>query len=93
MRGSFLDHPNIVVILLLYIIAMPLAAAALLVSCSGSTSEEQDKSDSRFIERTTEGMVTFSPRAGVECYVLRHNTTLEPRVMSCVGGVPTTPGN
>jgi hypothetical protein len=93
MRSSFLDHPNAVVIVLLYALAMPLAAAALLVSCSGSTPEEQDKSDSRFIERTTESMVTFSPRAGVECYVLRHNTTLEPRVMSCVGAVPTTHGN
>ena len=93
MRGSFLDHPNIIVILLLYIIAMPLAAAAFLVSCSGSTPEEKAATDAHLIERTTENLVTFSPRAGVECYVLRSNTALEPRVMSCVGTVPTTHGN
>ena len=93
MRSSFLDHPNAVVIFGLYALAMPLTAAVLLVSCSGSTPEEQVKSDSQFIERTTESMVTFSPRGGVECYVLRHNTTLEPRVMSCVGTIPTTHGN
>ena len=93
MRSSFLDHPNAVVLLMFGALVMPLAVAVLLVSCSGSTPEEQVKSDSQFIERTTESMVTFSPRGGVECYVLRHNTTLEPRVMSCVGEIPTTRGN
>lgn len=93
MRSSFLDHPNAVVIFGLYALAMPLVAAALLVSCSGSTPEEKAVTDSQFIERTTESVVTFSPRAGVECYVLRHNTALEPRVMSCVGTIPTTHGN
>lgn len=93
MRSSFLDHPNAVVIFGLYALAMPLAAAALLVSCSGSTPEEQVKSDAQLIERTTESMVTFSPRAGVECYVIRANTAYEPRVMACVGTIPTTHGN
>jgi hypothetical protein len=93
MRSSFLDHPNIVVIFGIYIIAMPLAAAALLVSCSGSTPEEKAVTDARLIERTEENLVTFSPRAGVECYVLRSNTAYEPRVMACVGTIPTTHGN
>ena len=93
MRSSFLDHPNAVVIFGLYALAMPLAAAALLVSCSGSTPEEQVKFDTQLIERTTENMVTFSPRGGVECYVIRANTAYEPRVMACVGTIPTTHGN
>jgi hypothetical protein len=83
MRSSFLDHPNIVYIFGVYLIAMPLSAA-LLTSCSKITPEEKVKSDTRLVERTEENMVTFNPRPGVECYVIRSNTAYEPRVMSCV---------
>jgi hypothetical protein len=91
MRNSFLDHPNIVYIFGAYLIAMPLAAA-LLTSCS-KTPEEKTESDARYVETAKEDMVILTPRPGVECYVLRGYGSGTPRVMSCVGTIPTSHGN
>lgn len=60
-------------------IAIPLVAT-LISACTTSDTE-------RLEEATTlaqENLITVKPRPGVECYIVRGSSTLNPRVMSCV---------
>jgi len=91
MRKSFLDNPNIVYIFGAYLIAMPLAAA-LLTACTKPSPEEKAKYDAGYSADVKADLLVVSPRPGVECYILRAHSSADPRVMSCVGTIPTTTG-
>jgi len=50
-------------------------------ACQDSNPEELK---ARAAERAIEGLVTVSPRPGVECYILGGVSSTNPRAMSCV---------
>ncbi len=92
MRKSFLDNPDIVYIFAAYLIAMPLAATLLTACAQPDTPEAKTAADNRYAEQLKEDLTVVSPRPGVECYVLRGYSAANPRIMSCIGGVPVTIG-
>jgi len=89
---SFIDDRNFFFQMVAIIIAVPIFGI-LISSCGGpETPEEKVEMDAQYAEKIKSETVVFSPRAGVECYVLRGYSDANPRVMSCVGTVPTTMG-
>jgi hypothetical protein len=84
MNRSFLDDRNFFLQMVSILIVVPIFGI-LIASCSGpETPEEKVEMDMQYAEWTKDDLVIFSPRAGVECYVLRGHTDTSPRVMSCV---------
>jgi hypothetical protein len=88
MRRSFLDNENIFNYVVVGLITLPFLASVIL-ACATPSDEEMDR---RYAESAKERIVTVSPRPGVECYILRGDGGSSPRVMSCVGTIPTTMG-
>ena len=75
-----MDNINPVTFILLFIFA-PLTALLTFSACQNSDPEELK---ARAAERAVEGLVTVSPRLGVECYILNGVSSTNPRAMSCV---------
>jgi hypothetical protein len=89
---SFLDDRNFFLQMVTIIIAVPVFGI-LISSCGGpETPEEKVEVDMQYAEKIKSEIVVFSPRPGVECYVLRGYSSTNPRLMSCVGTVPITMG-
>lgn len=89
---SFLDHDNAFTFIGMGLLGIPLIAGIIGACVTPNTPEEKAEDEARYTESIKEDLVVFSPRAGVECYVLRGHTDASPRVMSCVGTIPTTVG-
>ena len=83
MNRSFLDDRNFPLFFTGIIIGIPLLAT-LAVSCTKPSPDEKAEVDSGYAANLKEETVTFSPRPGVECYVIRGYSNTNPRVMSCV---------
>mgnify|MGYP003348791379 CR=1 FL=1 len=73
----------------LILFALPVVAVSM--SACSKTPEEKAAADARTLKWVKDELVTFSPRPGVECYVIRGSSSSSPRVMSCVV-LPVTAG-
>ena len=61
-----------------FIALLPLGA--LISACTTSDAERREQTTSTAVEE----LITITPRAGVECYIIPGFSSLNPRVMSCV---------
>ena len=93
MRTSFLDDPNFFRNVSIFLLAIPVLGVVFAACSQPSTPEEKATFDAGYGDQVKEDLVVISPRPGVECYILRGYGSGTPRVMSCVGTVPTTHGN
>jgi len=92
MRDSFLDDPNFFRNTSIFLLAMPVLGILFAACSQPNTPAEKATSDAGYGAQVKEDLVVISPRPGVECYILRGYGSGTPRVMSCVGTVPTTMG-
>jgi hypothetical protein len=92
MRTSFLDDPNFFRNMSIFLVAIPVLGVIFAACSQPNTPEEKATSDVGYGSQVKEDLVVISPRPGVECYILRGYGSGTPRVMSCVGTVPTTMG-
>ena len=58
--------------------------ALVINACDSSTPEERAEANAQYADSLKAEMSSFSPRDGVECYVLRGYSSTNPRTMSCV---------
>jgi len=92
MRSSFLDDRNFPLHVAGMLISFILIAFTFSACSQPRTPEEKIEQSKQYSEHLKEDMTIVSPRPGVECYVIRGYSSANPRVMSCVGTVPTTMG-
>ena len=80
---KFIDrHYPLIAGLILF--SLPIGAMALSACSQPRNPDEKAEQNKQYAEHLKEETVTFSPRAGVECYVIRGSTSSSPRTMSCV---------
>jgi len=83
MRSSFLDDPNFPFVFTGLLIGMPLIAVIIGACTQPSTPEERAEATQAYSEDIIHNSVTFTPRSGIECVVVRGYSSANPRVMSC----------
>ena len=66
-----------------FFLTLPVVAVSL-QACDNMTPEERAESNAQYVDSLKVEMTSFSPRDGVECYVLRGYSSTNPRTMSCV---------
>jgi len=88
---NFIDR-NFSLIVGLILFSLPIGGTILAACSVPNTPEEKAEEVNLYTEQVKGELSSFSPRPGVECFVLRGRHSVEPRVMSCIGGVPVTTG-
>ncbi len=61
-----------------------LLVAAVVQGCDQTVALRPDDPQDAYVAQINKDLVTFSPRSGVECYVIRGQGPTNPRTMSCV---------
>jgi hypothetical protein len=61
-----------------------LISASVLQGCEQPPTLRPDDPQDAYVTQVNKDLVKFSPRSGVECYVLRGQGPTNPRAMSCV---------
>ena len=88
---NFIDR-HFSLIVGLFFFSLPIGGTILAACSVPNTPEEKAAEVNLYTEQVKGELASFSPRPGVECYVLRGYSAANPRVMSCIGGVPVTTG-
>jgi hypothetical protein len=94
MRDSFLDDRNFPLIFMGILLGVPVVAGVGIACTQPSTPEERAEATQRYVDDVVHSSVTFVPRDGVECIVIRGYSSSNPRMMSCYqipGPVVTNP--
>ncbi len=68
-----------------------LIVAAVVQGCEKSPTLRPDDPQDAYVAQINKDLVTFSPRSGVECYVIRGQGPTNPRTMSCVAMTRVSP--
>lgn len=67
-----------------FFLMLPIVAVTLQACNDNKTPEERAESNAQYADSLKVEMTSFSPRDGVECYVIRGYNAMNPRTMSCV---------